>query len=595
MLNIRALEKFCSNLTIDSKEKGLTPLTLYGTQRYFLNEVCRLNSEGVHFIYCLKARQQGISTICLALDLFWMFTHPGLQGTLVCDTDENRQNFKSILEGYNNSLPRSLRVPIKLHNRNILEYKNRSKLLYQVAGTRIKGQRNTLGQAKGINYVHGTELSSWGDPEATANFIASLAESFPHRLYLFESTAKGYNDFQQRWKDAKNAISQGNIFIGWWRMESYSAPRDSDVFKIYGDFPPSGEEKLWMDAVEDQYDYKISKEQLAWWRWKLAEEIRDERLMFQFYPPTEDHAFQESGYRFFNLERLAETAKECRMKNPEYYRYKIDATFDMTEIYPCNEHMAQLTVWEQPDPNGYYVVAADPAYGSSHESDNYCIQVFRCWTNRIEQVAEYCTPEGNCYSFAWIIAHLCGAYRHKLMPSIMVLEINGPGRTVMDEFQRLQIHPQHLGTHSANAKGLHDVIASISNYLYTRQDSLAGSFNYHWKTTADLKEYVMNMMRDAYDSGQLIIVSEDLCEEMRYIQQDKGTIGSATRTVKDDRVIATALGIEGWKRMLLPELYEMQHTFEQWQLAKPVAGEHPNVLAYRLQGFFRQFRDDVEQ
>src|ERR1043166_4574040 len=187
-------------MRIDSKDKGLTPLIPYGTQNYFLEEVCKGLAEDIHFFYVLKARQQGISTICLALDNFWLSTNPGIQGSLITDTDQNRDNFRSILDGYIQSLPKSLRIPIKTHNRNFLEYRNRSKLIYQVAGTKVKGQRNTLGQAKGLNYAHGTEISSWPDAEATANFIASLSDTFHNRLYIFESTAKGLNDFYERWQ-----------------------------------------------------------------------------------------------------------------------------------------------------------------------------------------------------------------------------------------------------------------------------------------------------------------------------------------------------------------------------------------------------------
>ena len=47
------------------------------------------------FFCILKGRQLGITTISLALDLYWHFTHPGLQGTLTTDTEENRDMFRS--------------------------------------------------------------------------------------------------------------------------------------------------------------------------------------------------------------------------------------------------------------------------------------------------------------------------------------------------------------------------------------------------------------------------------------------------------------------------------------------------------------------
>jgi hypothetical protein len=593
MIRLPQLERFCSNLRITSKEKGVCPLFLYGTQRYLLQELSRLLNQGIHWIYVLKARQQGITTICLALDLYWLFINPGIQGTFVVEEESKLPNHRSTLDGFLKSLPPGMKIPTLVHNRKILEFKNRSKLIYQAAGVKVRAQKSTFGQSTGVNFVHGTEMSSWADFEATANFIGSLAETFEKRLYVFESTAKGYNDFHDRWIDAKNSLTKGNIFIGWWRMEPYSVSRDTLIFQIYGVDAPIGEELLWIDQVKDLYGFEIQPEQLAWWRWKLAEDIRDEQLMMQYYPPTEEHAFILSGYRFFDIERIREADKRTSNFTADFYRYRFGPTFEQTELMPSSEKNAHLTVWEERDQAGYYVVGADPAYGSSYESDRYCAQVFRCYTNRIVQVAEYCHPEGNTYSFAWILAHLAGYYRNEYIPTTLVIEINGPGKTVMDEFFRLQQYPTH--TMPRAKPELANVIGGIQNYLYTRSDTVSGAnYNYHWKTTSDLKEYIMNLYRDTFDSDKLEIRSAELLEEMRNIQQSSEGIQSATRTVHDDRVIATALGIEGWVKMLLPDLYAAGASWERAHLGKE-SQQPANVLSYSLENYLRALRQEEEE
>ncbi len=429
-------------------------------------------------------------------------------------------------------------------------------------------------------------MSSWADREAVANFVASLSDNFPERLYIFESTAKGLNDFHERWLDAKNAITIGTIFIGWWRMENYSVSRETLIYKCYGGDPPTGEEMTWIQAVKYLYKHDITKEQLAWWRWQLAEKIHDEHLMMQYYPPTEEDAFILSGYRFFDIDRLQDCNDVVKRQVPAYYRYRFGPTYDSTEIYPCAEPLSQLKVWKEADPRGFYVIGADPAYGSSYEADRYAIQVFRCWTNRIEQVAEYCTTQGDTYQFAWILAHLCGYYRNAAIPTTLVLEINGPGQTVMSEFFRLQQYPQLYAPRASS--GLGDVIAGIQNYLYTRCDSVNGAgYNYQWKTTADLKEYAMNSYRDSFHSDQMVINSTDLVEEMRYIQQDETGIKSATTAVHDDLVMAAMLAIEGWKKWLLPDLYSMGVSWESQMLK--VDNEPGSVLGYNLQNYLQQY------
>jgi hypothetical protein len=601
MISLASIERFCSCLKVTSKEQGVVPLYLYGTQRYFFQEIIRQLAEGIHFFYVLKARQQGVTTACLALDLLWLFTHAGTQGTFVVEEDKKLPNHRTTIEGFLESLPKGLKVPTKTHNRTLIEFRNRSKLLYQVAGTRIKREsKSTFGQSTGVNFVHGTEMSSWADAEAVANFIASLAETNPDRLYIFESTAKGFNDFQERWQDAKDSITKGTIFIGWWRMESYRIRKDDPdanrrlIFQCYGEDPPTGEELMWVDQVKSLYDFQIDQEQLAWWRWKLAEDILDEQLMMQYYPPTEEHAFILSGYRFFDIEKLKTTSVAAKQYQPTYYRYRFGPVYDQTEVYPASDRLAQLTIWDDVDPRGYYVLGADPAFGSSYEADRYVIEVFRCFTNKIVQVAEYCSTEGNCYQFAWMIAHLGGWYRNGLTPSVMVLEINGPGKAVMDEFFRLQQYPQYA---SPNSKpDLANVVGCINNYLFSRGDSVGGSsYNYHWKTTAELKEYIMNLYRDTYESNQIIIKSPGLIEEMRYIQQSSQGIESGTRMVHDDRVMATALAIEGWKRMMLPELFQVGASYERSLIVAPTADNvEQSVLQWNLENYLRKFRREEE-
>src|SRR5229473_2490731 len=72
---LREFTDFCALLRIDSKdimpaegESGV-PLNLYGAQERYLTELCRGLDDGIRFFVCLKARQLGISTVSLAIDL----------------------------------------------------------------------------------------------------------------------------------------------------------------------------------------------------------------------------------------------------------------------------------------------------------------------------------------------------------------------------------------------------------------------------------------------------------------------------------------------------------------------------------------------
>ena len=325
----KRFENFCSHMRISTKEKGEIPLRFMGTQRYLIQEIEKGLKDGIHNFIVLKGRQLGVSTGTIALDLFWLFTHRGLQGALVTDTDSNRDLFRSYVVQYLNTLPRHLKVPIKSHNRSMLELKNNSIMAYMTAGTRKGGG---LGRGHAVNFLHATECSSWGDEEGLASLYSTLAAVNPDRFYLFESTARGYNMYWEMYEGAKESSTQKAIFIGWWRNEFYQIMPNTPAYRMYWDGRPTSDERVWITEIYETYKHNITDRQLAWWRWKLAEEIKDENLMFQEFPPTEQYAFQMTGSKFFSTERINFTYRKAEEAPYQSFRYQFGLHFKIPPI-----------------------------------------------------------------------------------------------------------------------------------------------------------------------------------------------------------------------------------------------------------------------
>ena len=524
---------------------------LLGTQTYVMEEITKGLENDCHFFVILKGRQLGITTISLALDLYWHFMHPGLQGTLTTDTEENRDMFRSTLAMYMDGLPKEYKIPLLAHNRNQLSLKNRSRLFYQVAGLRAKG---SLGRGKAITYLHGTETSSWGDEEGLASLLASLAETNPDRLYTFESTARGFNMFHDMYTTAKRARTQRAIFCGWWRNELYSLDPEGQTYKVYWDGKLTGEEKEWTRDIKKLYGVEINSRQIAWWRWKLYEGIKDDSLMYQEFPPTEDYAFVMTGTSFFSNARCTDAVKRLKKVPYDSYRYSFGVNFQDTEVLKSTERLATLKVWEEPVDTAYYVIGADPAYGSSDWADRFCIQVLRVYADGLEQVATFATSEMNTYQFAWVIAHLAGAYKN----STLNLEINGPGQAVINELRNLKRQAAAMGT--ALGKDLMDVYGNMQNYIWRRNDTIGGLSNsIGWMTTAATKERMLTYMKDYFERGMLDIWDMDTIEEMKTTIRDGSSIEASGRN-KDDRVIATALACAAYAEQVQPRLIAQKLT-----------------------------------
>jgi hypothetical protein len=448
-------------------------------------------------------------------------------------------------------LPKEYKIPLIAHNRNSLSLKNRSRIFYQVAGLRAKG---TLGRGKGITFLHGTETSSWGDEEGLASLLASLAETNPKRLYIFESTARGFNMFHDMYATAKKARTQKAIFCGWWRNQLYSSDPNSDVYKVYWDGKLTGEEKEWTRDIKKLYNYEINSRQMAWWRWKLAEGIKDDSLMYQEFPPTEDYAFVMTGTSYFSNSRCTDAMKVAKKMDCENYRYLMGANFQDLNVMRSTERLSTLKVWEEPVDTAYYVIGADPAYGSSDWADRFCIQVFRCYSDGLEQVAEFATAEMNTYQFAWAIAHIAGAYKN----STLNLEVNGPGQAVINELRNLKRQASAMGNQMGH--DLMDVLGSMQNYIWRRNDTMGGLSNsLGWLTTSSSKERMLSYMKDYFERGMMDIYSLDTIDEMKTIVREGGTIEASGRN-KDDRVIACALACAAYAEQLQPRLTAMKHT-----------------------------------
>ncbi len=591
--------EFVGNMTISSKELDSAkpvPLldVLYTAQYRFMEEIAEGLDRGIHDFKCLKSRQLGVSTISLALDVFWASVHDKLQGALITDTDGNRDKFRILIEQYIESLPRGLRVGIKQHNRNNLVLMNGSVIDYLVAGTR--GKKGALGTSRALNFVHATEMSNWGSTDADiANLQASLAEKHPHRLYIWESTARGYgNQFYDMCESAKDDNTvQKLFFLGWFLKEDYSFQRGTPEFDKWWDGKLSPEEEEATREVEQESRWTITPEQWAWHRYNRTMKILDSDLMSQNYPTTAKEAFIMTGRSFFPLKRIAEDIRFIHETSAplKAYRYHLGENFLATELEQLEDTKdADLRIWEEPHPNGVYVMGIDPAYGRSDFKDRHAIEIYRCFADRLVQVAEYATDVPETYQITWVMAHLAGAYKN----CILNLEVTGPGFAVMQELRHLRqlLDMGHLRGVAANMD-LHDIFSSVKWYLYHRPDSMGAGYVYNWKTNSDNKLKILNQMRDNYVLKMLTVRSIPLLTEMERIVQEGSEIQAEGRA-KDDRAFATALAVTAWIDWVRGGLIANGQTYDRVIEEERIAQDTPQAtMIGRVVGdYFRQAEQD---
>ena len=245
--------------------------SLYDGQKRVITEIFDALEADLHDIYILKSRQLGISTVIRALVIFLIGVHKGVKGAIVFDTADHKDEARAENETMIDDLPASLKFPaIKKSNRSELTLKNDSKVLFMAAGIRKQKTGGGLGRSVGLSIAHCSELCSWDNDEGLEAFRNSLSDANPDRLYIWESTARGFNAWWQMWEEARKDTTHCKcIFLGWWSKDIQRIERGTPDFAMYGETPPSDAEIEKMKSVKELYGHEVTPEQLAWVRRKM--------------------------------------------------------------------------------------------------------------------------------------------------------------------------------------------------------------------------------------------------------------------------------------------------------------------------------------
>jgi hypothetical protein len=601
---------FLDHVRVNSKDHGQIILGkhLYEAQIRYLDAVFDSLRRGVHDIKHLKSRQLGISTVTWAFDLFWLGMFDGLEGVLILDTDFNKEKARLSLIDMIDNIPKDFRFPSRdkssggISNRNVLKLSNQSSFFMMSAGVRNSKTGGGLGRSLGVNFVHASEMCSWENTEGLEAFRNSLSTIFENRLYLWESTGRGFNDWWAMWNAAKeDPYHQTCHFTGWWGKNSQRISRDDPEFKLYGANPLSDEEEERIREVERLYGWRISPEQLAWIRRHVDPSIptKDEEgkiieasaLQLIEQPWTEHDCFSTGESIFFDPKQLTDIAKKYADNNYKPYYYFCGTDFlNMRVTRSPNLRSIQLKVWEEPDTEGVYVVGVDPAFGVNPNNDRSAIQVCRCYGDGIDQVAEYAWPTITTEQLSWVIAHILGRYRN----CYFAIEINGPGDAVWRSLKNLKKEVQRGVLNGIPMDDeFENIFANVKYYIYQRSDTMIASQALQMKTTGDLKITVLEELRDYTSNGMLRVRSLACLDEMKTIEREGDEI-KASGSNKDDRVLSLAFCVHFWHDKIKLMLSQRRITRDASMAKRRLSIRDMNSIytSYQVKSFFKRKEDE---
>ena len=600
---------FLKHLRIQSKEEtsldGMgTELSLWGSQERFLKALSEGLSHNQHKFYFLKSRQLGITTISLAVDLFYLAMFPRTKGALVVDEDRNREQFRNILRNYVQSFPQDFfgdgfSIVKGGDNKYGMRFSNGSQMDFLVAGLKDK---ESFGDGGGYSLAHFTEVGRYGCEGALRSFEQALSERNPNRLYIYESRAAGPNHWQRMWQQAgKDIYTIRREFIGWWSNPGQVISKADPRWTAYGTLPPDSDERDLIHAVKEMYDHDVTREQLAWYRWRADDEGVDIEVLHAQQPWTEDQAFVVAGATFFHIRLLGQDFDRIGDPNGDVvfraFRYQMSDSFFDTHIEemfegsdPSHWH---LRIWEAPVKGAKYVIGMDPAYGRNDNHNNSCISVWRCYADRLVQVAEYATDEDVVLHAARVLAHLAGNYED----CIINLEVTGPGAVVMQELNNLRGTLRHSSNREVvRERKIEDFLTAARWYIYSRPDSSAKPGGvYNFKTGYESKRRALNHLKNCHYDKTLVINSKPLVEEMMGVRMHDNEIGAMGRN-NDDRVMAAALAAHAYKEWRQADLMSQNYFYDDVTAREAGGNDNPsNPLGLIVRNYMKMVEQREEE
>lgn len=447
----------------------------------------------------LKARQQGISTYC-AGRVFWKtyFTPHARSVVMAHDSATSDALFnlskniiRNMASAYKPNEVKSNAKEIVIsspHFKKESGEKPISSYRLYTAGSPEAGRGTTP------TIAHLSEVAFWQhDEKILAGLFQGISEA-PGTEVILESTANGaQGEFYRLWKGALDGENEYlPIFLPWFSTsEYYRKPPEG--------FERSSEEELLVEQ------HSLNDGQLYWRRLKIAE--GGELKFRQEYPATPDEAFITAGKSVFATDKVSNlipVEPDKRM------------LFDFNSLTWETAKDGNLDIWEYPDWDSNYILAADVALGVGQD---YSCAVVMDTDRRV--IALYRDNYIDPSKFGDLLFYLGRYYNNALL----TVESNSMGVATLSRLAQMNYINLYKQTK----------ISSIS-----KEEGTTPGF----RTTQVTKPHIIGNLKNAVENDDIWIASKTIIQELKdYVSTDSGRTEAAAGC-HDDTIMATAIALE---------------------------------------------------
>lgn len=333
------LIEFC--FYIADKQGELMPFFFNDVQSDFISKFQNLGTSKPFYI--LKNRQQGITSLVVAMMLSYTITNPNFSSLLLADNVDNASAiFNDKCKYMYDKLPQRLKPKEKFNSKRELYFEDLH------SSMRIATASDNVGRSKTLNMVHLSEVAFYDCK--ISDLQKGIGEALvKNAINIYETTANGFNEAKDLW-DSNTCV---NCFYEFYKTKEY-------VSKNYEYLETKDS---WLaERIKLLKQLNLTKEQITWYAEKYCKNL-DKNAMKQEYPINPIEAFVSSSDCVFDKEKInfQLAIKPSIKEKVGYFDYKklvqpvknnIGETVD-TLIDICDIRFIE-------NPNGYIKIHEDP-------------------------------------------------------------------------------------------------------------------------------------------------------------------------------------------------------------------------------------------
>lgn len=465
-----------------------------------------------------KSRQMGITSVALLYSLYLTHTQPDTVCMIMSYSNDTANEVFLKLKTMYDLLDPAVKIKDIANNRKELILENRSRIVCCICSNSDKARGST------IRYFHMTEVSSMDEEKLKNQLVAIEAALTSDGQIVLESTSKGIGGgWYDLWMKAVNKESQYKPFFFSWVDDTKlfleffesSAETYKNIYEKYLTVDDLDEEEfdLYDKITHAKNDTERNKElalkKLMWRRLVISNNGKD--YFRQEYPATAQEGFVVSGNNVFDLGKTQERINRLYCVKPMKQ--------SSMELPPLmRKWRGDWVIWRMPKSKERFYAGVDTGEGIG--SDNSVIEII---DQDGEQVFEFASNRIKPYEYADLVREV-GAFYNM---SLLVVEKASAGHTVVDKL--------YDGGHRY-----------LRLYKYKEYDAKGKAKRKPgFQTSAKSRPIIINRFVEMFETGQVLINSRALLDEMNAFQLDDNGKQQAVRGAKDDRVMAFAMALEG--------------------------------------------------